>query len=311
MSIRDAFQSLLTDSDTIHVGMAPSSQWGRFATLLMMHVVTVQVGQASEAARSWLGRSDGVTAAPEKSSITIFEQVKPTLNNCRSLAVASGSMRADVRTERGDSLLFNAVSVLRLCYGQALPLAAERSSLLRCEDAVLDSALRKFVGVEQARNNFITQTISWTFEGLCIPVRKGVLLVRKTAALTWSMEHALAGWDTGMCMHPTDGVRSGAVLADIEAALIIAKWIHSVERARRVDGAVGQDELELFNHMARFLGRVEAQSHPPVSVAANISRFWAGFYEDTWVWGGMCDTCAWEHIHLLYPLLLRLIEEPC
>lgn len=200
VKMKDAF-SWLADPEGNHGDVAPSSHWSRFAILLLMHVATIQVSQASDTAMSWRGNSDSWTAAADNPGVT-FEHLQATLNKCRSLVVASGTLRSDIWMERGDSLLFNAVSILRLCYGRVLPLAAYRSSLLRCEDERLEALLRAFVREEQVRNNFITQTVSWIFDGLCVPVRKGILLVRKTAALTWSMEHAIAGWDTGLCITP-------------------------------------------------------------------------------------------------------------
>jgi hypothetical protein len=54
----------------------------------------------------------------------------------------------------------------------------------------------------QSRDHFTTQVISRAFEGIMIPSKIGTLLVQKTAALNWGIEHALAGWDTGKPVFP-------------------------------------------------------------------------------------------------------------
>lgn len=287
-------------SQTIHQAVArlvgansgsatPATYWSPFAKLVLMHAITTQISRASDERLSWRPQTDDSTDARSDASLSL-DNVQGILNKCRSITAPS-TVGFDGGMDRSDDFLFNAASILRVAYGRALPgiFAAHRCSLLRTAKHQLRAALREFVGLKQERNAMITRTVGLIFEGLCVPVRKGVLLVRKTAALSWSMEHAFVGWDTGM--PPKEPLVCD--VADNSSVLVVTKWVHVVEKARARDAPVAQDELELLDYITRFLGRAESQARVPVSIAAGIARFWAMFYDDTWVWAGKtCDSHA-------------------
>lgn len=61
------------------------------------------------------------------------------------------------------------------------------------------------------------------------------------------------------------------------------------------------EERELLSGISAMLRREEPEPEPEPddsgSVAARLLRYWAAFYEDTWVWGGKFDSFAYfSHI---------------
>ncbi|GIZ49117.1 hypothetical protein CKM354_001215600 [Cercospora kikuchii] len=262
MSMQDAL-SVLATIDGSQKDLAIVTGWSRFAVVLMMHVATLQTSQVLESATAWQSESELWTSTTG-SFTAALAQILTTLSKCRGLVVGPGTPRSDPCMDPSETVPFNAAAVLRFCYGRVLPLAEQRSSLLQCDDELLVVSLRDFINAQHVRDETISQIVTWVFEGLCLPVRRGVQLVRKTAALTWSVEHGVAAWD---------------------AALVVTKWLHTVERARASGHPLSQDELDLLEHITKFFERVEGQVTPPKSVASHAARFLASFYEDTWVWG--------------------------
>lgn len=55
-------------------------------------------------------------------------------------------------------------------------------------------------------------------------------------------------------------------------------------------------ERELLQRISDMLRQEETELDEGSPLAARLLRYWATFYEDTWVWGG-------KSVHLLYPLL--------
>jgi hypothetical protein len=70
----------------------------------------------------------------------------------------------------------------------------------------------------------------------------------------------------------------------------VTKWTHVVEiETDQNNGVIGELEAQTMQSIRHLLSEVEvdddtsSQAHP--SVAAKLARYWAEFYDDTWVWG--------------------------
>jgi hypothetical protein len=131
-------------------------------------------------------------------------------------------------------------------------------------DDILGS-LQEFVNMPQDRNDFTTRAVARAYEGMIIPARAGAPLLRKTAAFTWAVEHALAGWD---------------------AALLVTKWVHGIEMdaIRGRSRIPSSQEEQLIQDMADLLSETGTPDHA-TSMAARLAEHWASYYDDTWVWG--------------------------
>ncbi|GKT48169.1 uncharacterized protein ColSpa_08350 [Colletotrichum spaethianum] len=92
----------------------------------------------------------------------------------------------------------------------------------------------------------------------------GHLLVRKTAAFRWSIEHAVAGWDN---------------------VLFTTKWVHSVEIDAMKGTDLSAEELEVLGKMKIVLEDADYDPGQGKSIAAGLARTCSLVLQDTWVWG--------------------------
>ncbi|KAF4775167.1 hypothetical protein HER10_EVM0007340 [Colletotrichum scovillei] len=164
------------------------------------------------------------------------------------------------------SLVFNCQAVLRIAYTRLSKISTThcRISLLNLEDRDIGSCVSSFVMGRMERSSHILKMVSKAFEGMIVPVKMGHLLVRKTAAFRWSVEHAVAGW-TG--------------------ALLVSKWAQSIEQDEIAGVQPIQSELELLALIRETLDEAECDIGEGTTLAAGIARTWGWFLSDVWVWG--------------------------
>ncbi|KAL1619228.1 hypothetical protein SLS54_006820 [Diplodia seriata] len=139
--------------------------------------------------------------------------------------------------------------------------------------------------------SFATQGARQACDGFTLPSKVGCppLLVRKTAAFGWSVEHAVAWWDAG---------------------LFLTKWVHGVQKMQKQkqkqttsttkrqqqsssSSSSGDGEVKaILKEVEACLGEMEVEfdggglEEGRSSLAAAVARACAGFLSDTWVWGG-------------------------
>ena len=71
-------------------------------------------------------------------------------------------------------------------------------------------------------------------------------------------------------------------------ALLVTKWVHAIELETIQGSGAGTSELEAqtMQTIRNLLAEFEDDSCCQVqSLAAKLARYWASFYDDTWVWG--------------------------
>lgn len=166
-------------------------------------------------------------------------------------------------------LVFNCHALLRIAYVRLFGSSAHfpKMILLASDDAAIAEAMAAYVAAPQPRSAFLTKSIGKAYEGFVTPVRLGHLLMKKTAALSWSVEHAVAAWDS---------------------VLFVSKWVHAVQMMEG-GGAPADGEEEEGRIVAQLEGLLEEMEYGydgVGSLAAAVTRAWAGFLTDTWVWGG-------------------------
>ncbi|RMJ23697.1 hypothetical protein PHISP_05428 [Aspergillus sp. HF37] len=104
--------------------------------------------------------------------------------------------------------------------------------------------IERYVDIRLERTVFVTKAAQKAYEGFLIPVTIGNLLVSKTAALHWSVDQAVAGWDSD---HPPDGL-----------------------------------EFQIIDELRQLLAEMEIdhENDGQQSLAATLSRAWATFLDD-------------------------------
>lgn len=182
--------------------------WSPFAVSVVVNAVSIQlwhITQGSYFFGEFAGRGNGngngngIWNSGETQKPQTLLQAEAALSRCRALITQARTDADYAWTEAEGPLLFNCLALLRVSYCRAFTGigAADSMMLLKESHEELMASVEDFVAVPQDRSELITRAVSRAFEGMLIPYKIGHSLLQKTAALTWAVEHALAGWDAG------------------------------------------------------------------------------------------------------------------
>ena len=168
-----------------------------------MHGVVVHMWQrlqVSQALTAPIGSCFTSADGCDALGMSLLDSAIRTLERCSTFlngTVAEVEGAEDEET----SLIFNCRAILRIAYIRLFkPINPSHSlSLMSSDPDEMDAAITSFVTAKMERGPHILDAVTKCFEGLRIPVKLGHMLVRKTAALRWSVEHAIAGWESGKC----------------------------------------------------------------------------------------------------------------
>ncbi|KAL2670516.1 hypothetical protein Neosp_014304 [[Neocosmospora] mangrovei] len=227
-----------------------------FSALVLMHAVVLHMWQRSQAFQALEDSSIG----QDHLRLSLLESTLKSLARCESF-LRSGDKDSCHPDDNGDtetSLVFNSHAVLRIAYIRLFKPSCQIN--LTCQDPVnMEASITSFVTTKIERSPQLLEACVKTLEGLIIPVRLGHMLVRKTAAFRWGVEHAIAGW---------------------ESALLVTKWVHSVE----IDSLCGlqptPEEEKLFAIIREVLEEAEYDGSESTSLAAGVARTWGWFLQD-------------------------------
>lgn len=184
--------------------------WSPFAVVCIMHIFSTRLWHTSHGTLSWLITAPRTVAAhtsnAESDTNARGGPVSSLLavgRRCHDLIKAYGEqIEHDStlrRTKDARWQLANAADVLRVCYGRTVPALArlDCDTLLRGGVDDVRVAIQEHVAVQLERNAEFTLAASVAFEGVCVPLRYGAQLYRKTGALNGSLENLITGWDNG------------------------------------------------------------------------------------------------------------------
>ncbi|KAL2881476.1 hypothetical protein SGCOL_003042 [Colletotrichum sp. CLE4] len=236
--------------------------WSPFAASIVMHQVAIAVWFFAHGKDACYGKTQRYRESYQSDA----KRIEAALSRCRDLLTETRDGNDGTWSEADGPLLFNAFAVLRVSYGRAFInfRSLDRSLLFQESKQDMLVILQRYFDTAQERDGYMTMAIDCALEGFAIPIRAGVLLMQKTAALKWSVEHALAGWD---------------------AALLVTKWVHTVECLQSTNGETTSGELKVLGNVRYLLGQIDVDCSQSCSLAADLARVWAGLYDDTWVWG--------------------------
>ncbi|KAF9879087.1 zinc finger protein [Colletotrichum karsti] len=237
-------------------------QWSPFAASVVLHSVAIAVWYLTQGQQACRGGSTVRDSWESQDA----DQIAAALSRCRDLLAEAQAGADGTWNEAESPLLFNAFAILRVSYGRAFIKfhSLDRSLLFKESSQVILPILRRYFEAVQDRDPFMTMAVGCALEGFAIPIRAGILLMRKTAAFKWSVEHALASWDAG---------------------LLVTKWVYAVECLRRANKPITPEERQVLDSVTRLLDEVDTRGCQRLSLAAELARMWASVYDDTWVWG--------------------------
>ncbi|KIV83930.1 hypothetical protein PV11_05912 [Exophiala sideris] len=243
--------------------------WSPFAVNVVINAVSIQLWHIAQGSY-FFSELSGVGKPQEAQRSQTLVQAEAALSKCRALITQARTDADYAWTEAEGPLLFNCLALLRVSYCRAFTGTggADPTLLLKESHEEVMASIEDFIAMPQERSELITRAVSRAFEGMLIPNKMGTSLLKKTAALTWAVEHALAGWDS---------------------ALLVTKWVHviEIETAQSNGAFISELEDQTMRTIKSLLADFDDDSSDQanVSVAAKLARYWAGFYDDTWVWG--------------------------
>jgi len=202
LSVRDAVSRVMYGNA---IKSAPEEcwSWSPFAVSVVINAVSIQVWHITQGSY-FLSESSGQERSQDSQRPQVMSQTEPALTRCRALITQARSDADYAWADAEGPLLFNCLALLRVTYCRAFTGvgAADSMILLKESREELIASVEDFIAMPQDRGDLITRAVSRAFEGMIIPYKAGTLLIQKTAALTWSVGHALAGWDAGMSKTP-------------------------------------------------------------------------------------------------------------
>ncbi|KIW93653.1 uncharacterized protein Z519_06258 [Cladophialophora bantiana CBS 173.52] len=244
-------------------------EWSPFAISVVINVISIHIWHITQGSY-FFGEFSSPGQSNETQKSQTLAQTEAALSRCRALITQASSDADYPWTEAETPLFFNCLALLRVSYCRAFTghSAADSMMLLKESQEEFIASIEDFIALPQNRGNLVARAVSRAFEGMLIPYKAGTMLIKKTAALTWAVGHALAGW---------------------EVALLVTKWVHAIEVETRPSGGGSISELETQTMQAirNLLSELEDgfDVEGGSSLAAKLARYWAGFYDDTWVWG--------------------------
>ncbi|KAK5227429.1 hypothetical protein LTR72_003419 [Exophiala xenobiotica] len=240
------------------------SRLGRFATTVIMHGVNVHMYYLAQS-RSSLMMNNVDANIGYTVRLSHHTQTERALTRCQEFLKTWQLAHDDSQHSRQeDSLIFNCQALLRLSYVRVFSGMRyfNRTTLLYEDPDLIASAVSTYLSESRERTAFLTKAAEQVMFCFTTPIRAGHMLTRKTAAFTWSIEHAVACWDCN---------------------LFLGKWIHNVE-IQEADTALNQEEIAIFDSLKEALQDAENPYDPQMSLAAQVTRTWADFMDDVWVW---------------------------
>ncbi|KAK7883676.1 hypothetical protein LTR67_010965 [Exophiala xenobiotica] len=240
------------------------SRLGRFATTVIMHGVNVHMYYLAQS-RSSLMMNNVDANIGYTVRLSHHTQTERALTRCQEFLKTWQLAHDDSQHSRQeDSLIFNCQALLRLSYVRVFSGMRyfNRTTLLYEDPDLIASAVGTYLSESRERTTFLTKAAEQVMFCFTTPIRAGHMLTRKTAAFTWSIEHAVACWDCN---------------------LFLGKWIHNVE-IQEADTALNQEEIAIFDSLKEALQDAENPYDPQMSLAAQVTRTWADFMDDVWVW---------------------------
>ncbi len=201
LRLKDAVSRLLDETLSNNIPVE-YWEWDPYSCCVAVNAVSIYVSHMTQGLYL-LGGSSNYAAANHFQVSDIMSQMETAISKCL-LLIKDARARADESYTWDDTevpLLFNSLAMLRVSYCRIMTRAesASRSMLFRINENEHEQAIQQFLAEPMEWTKYLNRAVSVALEGILIPTRIGSGLVRKTAAFTWAIEHAFAGWDSSMC----------------------------------------------------------------------------------------------------------------
>lgn len=252
-----------------------------FTALVVMHATNIYMWHLNQLSQSvgpfslnsWV--HSNLRTALQHTAISALERCQASLLEGRS---------EDYKIAWDDpesTLIFNCAAMLRSASSRLLlpSMTFNKLSLLSNGQDLITNSILEYTNATLKRTVFMTKASQRAFEGFFVPVTIGHLLVSKTAALHWSVEQAMAGWDSGKSPFLPRARYFYVANAQTVTALLLTKWVHTLEMQRE-HHPPELEELEIIGRLKELLMEMEVEHDEQHSLAAALARAWATFLDD-------------------------------
>lgn len=199
-TIREVMVDIISGRVDVDAGSAsePYNVSG-FAALTVMHAVNIQMWHMIQFTQSF-DRFSSPSIGKATNWTILLATASSALARCQATIAHSQPAEHEPSWDDPEGpLMFNCQAMLRIAHCRLLtdPGNLNRLILLTDDPTQIKNSITSYVTAKQERTPFLIKALAKAYEGFLTPVKIGHLLVSKTAAFSWSVEHAVAGWDSG------------------------------------------------------------------------------------------------------------------
>ncbi|RDL40262.1 uncharacterized protein BP5553_00241 [Venustampulla echinocandica] len=237
--------------------------WSTFATTIVIQAVNLHIYHLVQCTQAFaLFDLDHVS---QRMRAAAMQQAESALERCQNLFADRHLEQEQALDDPGGSRRSNGHALLRVAYVRTCGGMETLNRLILLSDTFEDTArdIHTYICSDQNRTALVTNTARKALDGLFTSVNAGKLLVMKTAAFKWSIDHAIADWN---------------------CALFVTRWIHKLE-CQQHSHPLDLEERQILEDVIDLLSSADISFDGSTSLAAKVIRLWADFFDDTWVWG--------------------------
>jgi hypothetical protein len=175
------------------------SQWSAYAVTVLMHALNVHMWHITQSTQSFMSFSADAKEEEQMKALCT-SQTEAALSRCYMILAHRHSSEGENSWDDVEGpLLFNGMAVLRSCYVRAFTGSGgfDRALLFNDDEQAAYAAARNYIKSDQVRTPFLSGAVAQALDGLLSPLQMIHKLSEKETTLGWSVEHALAMWDTG------------------------------------------------------------------------------------------------------------------
>lgn len=196
MLLRNAVSTLVNHGLSIE-SKSQSQSWSPFATSVVMHTIALQIWHRNQGTILWNANPEARSLSEQKQSYDASQTIG-ALARCRAILGQKRSEQEVAWNESEGPFYFNCFAALRVSYCRSCTSLSsiDPTLLLQESESNILNTLRTYVSSPQQRDQATTMAVDRATDSFFVPLRNGAPHIRRTAALTWSIEHALASWDT-------------------------------------------------------------------------------------------------------------------
>lgn len=261
--------------------------WDHYSCNVAVNAVSIYISHMIHGSHL-LGEEDINAGGSSLQRSLITNQMETAISRCLLLIKHARARGDDSYSwdETEGPLLFNSLSLLRVSYCKIMTRSGSvcRTTFFRENETDFAVAIESFISEPLESDMLLARATAVALEGIMIPSKIGSRLVKKTAAFTWAIEHAFAGWDSSMfCPSPPPLLDFNLTKKQV---LLLTKCLHVIEIRQCQGFPMHETEKQMVQKVSNLLAEEEGlMQSMPSSLAAMLARSWAEYYDDTWVWG--------------------------